>query len=100
MIIKKANDILVFEFLLKNYYREFKIEEISKKTKLSIPKLYKTIKLFEKYALIRKFSNYIKINMNNIFVHRYKLLKDAEKFMQIRGLFTEKIGWEIGRAHV
>ena len=92
MIIKKLNDVEVFEFLLQNFYREFTIEELSNKLGLSVPKLYKTVNLFKKYALIRIRTSAIRIDMNNIFVHYYKLLKDSEKILQLKEPFLTKIG--------
>lgn len=95
MIISKKNDIAVFEFLVEKYYKCFSIEELSKETGLSVPKLYRTVKLLSKYLLVRprKTSNYVKIDTGNIFVTRFKLLKDAEKILQLKEPFSNKLGW-------
>lgn len=94
MIITKKHDLMLLEFLIKNFYKSFTIEELSKQTKLSIPKLYKTINLFKKYLLIKSRINLygVKINLNNIYVEHFKYLIDSEKILQLKEPFLSKIG--------
>jgi len=79
MIIKESNDMLVFKHLINHYYKNYSIKELSKETKLSVPKLYKTLASLKKENLIIK----TKVCLDHIYTRSIKKVVDAEKILNL-----------------
>ncbi len=85
MMIKESNDMKVFKHLINHYYKEYSIKDLSKETKLSVPKLYKTIAFLGKKKLIIKAEKIdrLKVNLSNIYTQSIKKVIDAEKILKL-----------------
>lgn len=75
--------MIVFKHLIAHYYKEYSIKEFSKETRLSIPKLYKTLASLKKKNLIIKTNKIdrFKVCLDNIYTQSIKKVIDAEKIL-------------------
>ncbi len=80
-MIIKSNDMKVFKHLINHYYKEYSIKDLSKETRLSVPKLYKTMAFLKKKKLIIKAEN--RVDLSNIYTQSIKKVIDAEKILKL-----------------
>ncbi len=91
MIINRPADQEVYEYLIKNYYTDFSIIEISRAIKKSIPMVYKSIALLKKNGLIKEHGTRYKADLLNDHTLKYKYLYDYEKFLNLPEDYKNKI---------
>src|SRR3989338_1630841 len=82
-MIENKSDAKIMQALVNSWYDEFTIDALSKESKLTRPSTYGALEKLEKINVIEKENGRIRINKTNIFAYRFKLLNDADRFLQL-----------------
>ncbi|MBU0628116.1 MAG: hypothetical protein KKC75_02925 [Nanoarchaeota archaeon] len=91
MILNRPADHEVYEYLIKNYYKDFSIAEISKAVKKSTPMVYKSIAFLKDRGIVEEHGTRYKVNLLNSHTLKYKYLYDYEKFMNLPKDYKNRI---------
>ncbi len=83
MLLEQNSEIKLMQVLAKYWYKQFSVYELAREAKVTAPMAYKALEKFSSKGLIVRQDNRVKINFNNYFSYRFKLLSDAERFLSL-----------------
>lgn len=91
MIISQNTELKVMQVLVKYWYKEFSVYELVKEAKVTAPMVYKVLKKLSIMDIVILNKSKVKINFNNLFSYRFKLLYDAERLSELPKSTQEKV---------
>jgi predicted nucleotidyltransferase len=91
MLLEQNSEIKLMQVLVKYWYKQFSAYELAREAKITAPMVYRALVKLSSKNVVTFVDGRAKISFNNHFAYTFKLLYDAERFLELKKTQQEVI---------